>query len=663
MDRSLPALRAALVVGSLIAVPAWALEWTLEAGATRVGPLEFDEASARRRADGSVAVAVEGATARPGIALGGLRLRCPADPRRRCAGGSLEWDRPAAGTVSGTVRADDAGLRVTLGDARLLRAPSDNAVEWTLEGVPLEWVPPGVRDRFGLAALSGSFAGDLRFEGMRLRASVAVRSLEFDTVDGRYAGAGLGLSAEAQWSDGDVETTLRWTDGEALLGPVYLPPPPATATISVAGDRENESGSGNGGWRIRSLVLDLPGVVRAEGSALLPAPLGPPVTATLELAHLDLAAGWEQGLQSLAARSGLGDLSPSGRLSGRAAWDRGRITNLGLRIESASLADAKSRLSLDGIAGAVDFDGAERDLSAALEWSEGMFYRIPLGAVSARVTGRSGEPLRLAAPIRVPVLDGALTVDRFSWEGWLAGEAAVQFDAGLEPIDLRLLTRTLGWPEFGGQVSGEFPGLELAGSVFRVDGVLDVAMFSGRARVENLSIERPFGTLPALAADLRLERLDLEPLTGAFSFGRMTGRLSGHVTGLRLLDWQPVAFDAWLATEEDVDGPRRISQRAVDSLSSIGGGPSGLSSTFLRFFDDFPYEQVGLGCRLANNVCRMRGLETLAGGGYLIVEGRSLPRLDVVGYRRNVDWPRLLAQLRAATRGEGGITVGQRAPD
>jgi hypothetical protein len=47
----------------------------------------------------------------------------------------------------------------------------------------------------------------------------------------------------------------------------------------------------------------------------------------------------------------------------------------------------------------------------------------------------------------------------------------------------------------------------------------------------------------------------------------------------------------------------------------------------------------------------MTGLKK-RGAGYLIVEGRGLPRIEVVGFRRTVDWPTLVTRLRDATEGD-----------
>ena len=44
-----------------------------------------------------------------------------------------------------------------------------------------------------------------------------------------------------------------------------------------------------------------------------------------------------------------------------------------------------------------------------------------------------------------------------------------------------------------------------------------------------------------------------------------------------------------------------------------------------------------------------------AGDGYIIVEGAGLPRIQVVGFRRRVDWPTLVSRLQAATNGQAPV--------
>jgi hypothetical protein len=223
----------------------------------------------------------------------------------------------------------------------------------------------------------------------------------------------------------------------------------------------------------------------------------------------------------------------------------------------------------------------------------------------------------------------------------------------LHGLDLAQLSAALDWPAFSGQLSGQLPGVRYADQVLAFDGGLSVEAFDGRIDVTEMSLERPFGVAPTMSADIAFDDLDLAPLTGAFGFGEITGRLDGHVRGLRLVDWSPVAFDADLHTDPDAKGPRRISQRAVDDLSRVGGAgiAGGLQAQVLKVFDTFGYRRIGLRCRLANNVCRMGGVDS-SGDGYTIVEGSGLPRITVIGHQRQVDWPVLLARLKAATQGQ-----------
>ena len=48
----------------------------------------------------------------------------------------------------------------------------------------------------------------------------------------------------------------------------------------------------------------------------------------------------------------------------------------------------------------------------------------------------------------------------------------------------------------------------------------------------------------------------------------------------------------------------------------------------------------------------MSGLEP-ADGGYTIVDGSGLPRLQVIGHQTEVDWPTLVKRLQDAISGNG----------
>ena len=220
----------------------------------------------------------------------------------------------------------------------------------------------------------------------------------------------------------------------------------------------------------------------------------------------------------------------------------------------------------------------------------------------------------------------------------------------LTGVDMAGLSQAFGWPAFPGTLAGAVPSLRWVDDTVQFDGGLSASLFGGFLDVTRLSLQQPLGPHPALAADLDLRGLDLAAVTGVFDFGHISGPLDATIRDLRLVDWTPVAFDARLRAEHG----GRISQRAVNNLTSVGGGgvAAGLQGAMLKLFKTFGYKRIGLDCTLADGVCRMGGLDD-AGTSYTIVEGSGLPRLAVVGHQRQVDWPGLVHRLAEAVAGNG----------
>jgi hypothetical protein len=123
-----------------------------------------------------------------------------------------------------------------------------------------------------------------------------------------------------------------------------------------------------------------------------------------------------------------------------------------------------------------------------------------------------------------------------------------------------------------------------------------------------------------------------------------------------LEEWAPVSFDAAFATPAGDKSRRRISQKAVDNISNLGGsGVSGaLSRSFLRIFEEFGYDRLGISCRLERGVCHMGGIEA-AERGYYLVKGGGIPRIDIMGFNRETDWQVLVSKLKQIASGESPV--------
>lgn len=380
----------------------------------------------------------------------------------------------------------------------------------------------------------------------------------------------------------------------------------------------------------------------------------------LSLEDIDLAGAYPVYLQPFLLDYGLDELQTLGNIRGRVALTSGAPQQLQLELSEVTAHDANERFSVDQLNGQLFWDARDNPpqsqrQDSQLSWAGGSAYKLPFEAGELKVRANSNN-LQLLEPLRLALLGGALRIEKLIARGLGTEQLALQFDGGLEPLRLTDLTRALGWPEFAGTLSGRLPDLNYQQGNLSVGGTLAAEVFDGTVAVEGLRVADPFGRLPRLEADLRMRNLDLAAATSAFQFGAIEGRLHADVEGLRLLNWQPVAFDARFYTPEDDRSRHRISQRAIENISSLGGAGAGaaLSRGFMRFFENFAYDRLGLSCRLANGVCRMGGIEDAADkGGYYLVKGKLLPRIDVIGYADEVSWPALIEQLKSIGEGDG----------
>lgn len=502
---------------------------------------------------------------------------------------------------------------------------------------------------------------DLHFQALdrwRMEVGAGQLQLSYNSADGRVAAEQLNLQLSGQLrrarSGWHGETRLSARSGQIYLEPVFLDfaalPAQLHASLRWAGGMHPVQIE-RLAWTQRDL-----GTLRLSGDIAPDAPLRRHHLSA-ELDGGELATLTELLVVPLLAGTRLDDLQAAGRIQATLLLNDGQPQEAALDLSAADVASTKLGLSLGKLSGALHWRGAGEAAPSQLQWQQAEIGELPLGAAQLQFIALP-RGLRLSAPLRIPILDGALRVRTLHLDGLGSGNPSAEFNAELEPLDLALLGRSLGWPEFGGRLSGRLPGLQLRNRELSLDGELKAQVFDGDITVSGLRVLDPFGVLPRIRADLRLRRLDLEAITRAFSFGRISGRLDGDVEGLRLLGWRPVAMNARVYSTPGDTSRRRISQRAIDSLSSIGGGPTGLLSRgALSLFEDFAYARIGWSCQLDNGVCAMDGVAPAdRGDGYVLVEGRLLPRIDVIGHSRQVAWDVFVQQLLNA-RSSTGVEV------
>ncbi len=457
-------------------------------------------------------------------------------------------------------------------------------------------------------------------------------------------------------------TTARLARGEILTPGFYLSPP--DRPIEVKGGFRFDAGAAR-------LVIDPlhflhEGVLGARASA------GFDLGDGFGLRHLSLSTGrtslqsvYSEYVQPTLAESLFEDLAWKGRAELTLNYRRAGPSDLSVTLHDVHVDSAVegSRVSgqprpfgLYGVSGRLSWTRGGTPEASRLSWQGGhVLDRLTLGPAHMELI-LSDREMRLLESAEIPVLDGRLLVDRFSISQIPEEGNYLRFDGVLTPISLQRLSRALGWPELAGKLSGVIPDVSYRDGRLQVAGNLLVRAFGGDILVRRLRIQDLFGVFPILNADLEFKGLDLEVLTRTFSFGKITGRLEGVVQELQLEGWKPVAFNARFATPDDDDSRHRISQKAVDNISNLGGaGVSGaVSRGFLRFFEDFGYKRLGISCRLQNGVCEMDGVSP-AQNGYYLVEGGGIPRISIIGYNRRTDWQLLLDQLRAISTADSAV--------
>jgi hypothetical protein len=487
-------------------------------------------------------------------------------------------------------------------------------------------------------------------------ASLAVAN-ETGTVATDQLALQLQLRARPEGPDWAIEADLRSQAGQAYVDPIFVDFGTNPSSTSFSGRWRGETST----LELAQMRFDAAGIASGNATGILDfAGETPLKSLQLHVEKLQFPGAYATLFRPLLGGTLLKDLETSGQVTGSVSLTDGAPSRLGLQLAGLTAVSADKRFAMRGLNGHVQWTTRE-ELPSDLRWTGAQVFGISGGPANLRFAAW-GSNFRVLEPSDLPIFDGGLSIRTLDVREVGKPSMALRFEADLRPISMAKLSTAFGWPEFAGTLSGRIPQVSLDNNVLSVGGDLEAQAFGGNIVVNGLQLRDPLGKYPRLSANARLRNLDLEAVTGTFEFGTITGRLDGDVRNLELFRWAPVRFDARLHTPRNDRSRRIISQRAVNNLSNIGGGGGGvtaaLSSGFLRFFQNFRYERIGLSCRLEREVCYMDGVEP-AGTPlrYYIVKGAGIPRIDIIGNAHLVSWGHLVSQLQAIQSG-GGPRVG-----
>jgi hypothetical protein len=400
--------------------------------------------------------------------------------------------------------------------------------------------------------------------------------------------------------------------------------------------------------RIARLELVHPGIVEAHLGADIEKQDAWRVRAA-DLALNGAAAGplYATYLQPFLLGTQFNALEAAGTLDATARIREGALQELDLAIRDLHAYDGNGRFSVAGLAGSLRVNSDVEPVASTLGWQGIGVYRLNLGPGELALSSAAGS-VEVVRWRDVPILNGELRIESLDVRDAGRPDMTVLLDGEVTPISMADLTQALGWPVMSGRLTARIDGLRWHRGRLEVGGQIEIGLFDGSVVVRNLQVDDLFGLLPVLHADVDIRNIDLAQLTDRFSFGRIEGRLGGKIHDLELQAWQPVYFEAELATPEDDTTRHRISQRAVDNLGLIGGGATAaLSGGFLRWFQEYSYGRLGISCRLYNGACELGGVEKTEDGFLILTRGGLLPPwIEVKGAGRSIGWRDLVEGLK-----------------
>ncbi|MES2353971.1 MAG: hypothetical protein V4568_06095 [Pseudomonadota bacterium] len=493
----------------------------------------------------------------------------------------------------------------------------------------------------------GSVTGRLSVSGrggqvFRVVGDLRVSNVVFSDTPGLHAAdklaGSLRLTADRAGTALSWHTTLTWGSGEIFWAPLYF----------SSGGHSLEA---HGKWDDDFLQVDKGTIQLANvGEGRFSAKWsfkGGLSALNADATNLNTSGLYTLLLKPFLEKTAFDQLAVSGKLNAAVVYANKAMQRLDIALSDITLADAQGRFGVEKLNATIPWR-ADAETQADIRFGAAKLLGIPFGAFQVPVKMHAFD--FTVDELTVPMLDGKLLVkdlratqEKENWR-W-------QFSGVLLPVSMEAITKAMDAPIMRGVLSATIPRVSYANGTMRLDGGIGIRIFDGDVAITQLSLAEPLGRAPRLSADVQMRNLDLGMLTSTFKFGSIEGRIDADVQNLELSNWKPVTFNARVESSEG-NYRKKISQQAVQNISALGGAgaAAAIQRSFLRFFEEFGYQKIGLACKLRNSVCEMSGVESTP-QGYIIVKGGGIPAITVKGYNRNVGWDELLARLARITQG------------
>ncbi|MFH0926349.1 MAG: hypothetical protein V1872_12105 [bacterium] len=311
--------------------------------------------------------------------------------------------------------------------------------------------------------------------------------------------------------------------------------------------------------------------------------------------------------------------------------------DLPINLASSSLAPLRQDLERQGL---ISFD--------QLSWKD---FSLP-GLILH--PSFSLNRFRIPEEIGIDLLEGKAILSKVRGDAITSSNRSFYASLGIENMKMHLLS---------GQINGKITDVLYKDDRIELKGSLDVKAIGGELKARGLYIEKPLSIGRKFGGNLFWDGVQLELLTDKIPIGKISGVIKGTLTGLVFEYGQPASFSLEVESVKQKGIKQKISVDAINNLSVIGTGSSGvgtvLNSGLNRFFSYYPYSRIGFRCELENDVFSLQGLIHQEGREYIIRKG-FFRGIDMVNQNPNntISFKDMKERInRIFEKREGGIKV------
>jgi len=232
--------------------------------------------------------------------------------------------------------------------------------------------------------------------------------------------------------------------------------------------------------------------------------------------------------------------------------------------------------------------------------------------------------ISVESPTVIQVPGGDLCLGSVQVEKLFGPDLTVQTRLEFDEIKLQPLLSKIWMRPLSGALTGTLNPIRYENHALTTRGELKAEVFEGKIIFSDLGASGIFTSAPVFRLNVKLEDLLLSQMTTDTAFGKIEGVLEGQLRDFEIAYGQPQRFNLLLETVQKKGISQKISVKAVENISQIGGGQSpfmGLAGAFVSFFKKFPYEKIGIQANLENDVFTVNGTIREGGTEYLVKRG------------------------------------------